>query len=100
MTAPIDPNVAARALGLARAALARRGAPPELPSRLLVVDVERQRAVLIENGAAKAAWPVSSARAGIGGAEGSYRPPPGRHRGDPRGAGGAGGSAGVGARRA
>jgi UDP-N-acetylmuramate--alanine ligase len=80
MTAPADPSLAARALDLARAALARRGAPPEPPSRLLVVDVERQRAVLIENGAAKAVWPVSSARAGIGGAEGSYRTPPGWHR--------------------
>jgi UDP-N-acetylmuramate--alanine ligase len=80
MTAPADPSLAARALDLARAALARRGAPPEPPSRLLVVDVERQRAVLIENGAAKAAWPVSSARAGVGGAEGSYRTPPGWHR--------------------
>jgi UDP-N-acetylmuramate-alanine ligase len=80
MTAPVDPSLAARALDLARAALARCGAPPELPSRLLVVDVERQRAVLIENGAAKAVWPVSSARAGIGGAEGSYRTPPGWHR--------------------
>ena len=80
MIAPIDPNLAARALGLARAALARRGAPPELPSRLLVVDVERQRAVWLENGAAKAVWPVSTAAAGIGGAEGSYRTPPGWHR--------------------
>jgi UDP-N-acetylmuramate-alanine ligase len=80
MTAPADPSLAARSLDLARAALARRGAPPEPPSRLLVVDVERQRAVLIENGAAKAVWPVSSARAGIGGAEGSYRTPPGWHR--------------------
>jgi len=80
MTAPADPSLAARALDLARAARARRGAPPEPPSRLLVVDVERQRAVLIENGAAKAVWPVSSARAGIGGAEGSYRTPPGWHR--------------------
>ena len=80
MTGPVDPSLAARALDLARAALARCGAPPELPARLLVVDVERQRAVLIENGAAKAVWPVSSARAGIGGAEGSYRTPPGWHR--------------------
>jgi UDP-N-acetylmuramate--alanine ligase len=80
MTAPIDPNLAARALGLARAALARRGAPPELPSRLLVVDVERQRVVWLENGAAKAVWPVSTAAAGIGGAEGSYRTPTGWHR--------------------
>jgi UDP-N-acetylmuramate-alanine ligase len=80
MTGPVDPNLAARALDLAHAALARRAAPPELPTRLLVVDIERQRAVLIENGAAKAVWPVSSARAGIGGAEGSYRTPPGWHR--------------------
>src|SRR5262245_1272837 len=80
MTAPIDPNLAARALGLARAALARRGAPPELLSRLLVVDVERQRVVWLENGAAKAVWPVSTAAAGIGGAEGSYRTPTGWHR--------------------
>ena len=29
---------------------------------------------------AKAAWPVSTAHAGIGGAEGSYRTPPGWHR--------------------
>ena len=80
MTGPVDSSLAARALDLARAALTRRAAPAELPSRLLVVDVERQRAVLIENGAAKAVWPVSSARAGIGGAEGSYRTPPGWHR--------------------
>jgi UDP-N-acetylmuramate--alanine ligase len=80
MTGPIDPSLAARALELARAALARCGAPPELPSRLLVVDVERQRAVWLENGLAKAIWPVSTARAGIGGAEGSYRTPPGWHR--------------------
>jgi UDP-N-acetylmuramate--alanine ligase len=80
MTGPVDPSLAARALDLARAALARRAAPPELPTRMLVVDVERQRAVLIEHGAAKAVWPVSSARAGIGGAEGSYRTPPGWHR--------------------
>jgi UDP-N-acetylmuramate--L-alanine ligase len=80
MTGPIDPSLAARALDLARAALTRRGAPPELPSRLLVVDVERQRAAWLENGAAKAIWPVSTASAGIGGAEGSYRTPPGWHR--------------------
>jgi UDP-N-acetylmuramate--alanine ligase len=80
MTGPIDPSLAARALELARAALARSGAPAELPSRLLVVDVERQRAVWLEDGAAKAVWPVSTARAGIGGAEGSYRTPPGWHR--------------------
>ena len=80
MTGPVDPSLAARALDLARAALARRGAPPELPSRLLVIDVERQRAVRLEHGVAKAVWPVSTAQAGIGGAEGSYRTPPGWHR--------------------
>jgi UDP-N-acetylmuramate--alanine ligase len=80
MTGRLDPSLAARALELARAALARRGAPAELPSRLLVVDVERQRAVWLEDGVAKAVWPVSTARAGIGGAEGSYRTPPGWHR--------------------
>jgi len=51
-----------------------------LPARLLVVDVERQLVTLLENGAAVAAWPVSTARNGIGGAEGSYRTPPGWHR--------------------
>jgi UDP-N-acetylmuramate--alanine ligase len=45
-----------------------------------VVDVERQRAVWLEDGAAKEVWPVSTAEAGIGGAEGSYRTPPGWHR--------------------
>jgi UDP-N-acetylmuramate--L-alanine ligase len=80
MTGPVDPSLAARAFGLARAALARRAAPAGLPSRLLVVDVERQRAVWLEDGAAKEVWPVSTAEAGIGGAEGSYRTPPGWHR--------------------
>ena len=37
-------------------------------------------AILIEGGEAEAAWPVSTARAGIGGGEGSYRTPPGWHR--------------------
>jgi UDP-N-acetylmuramate--alanine ligase len=80
VTHPGDPILTARALGLARTALTRTGAPQALPSRLLVVDVERQRAIWLENEAAKAAWPVSTARAGIGGAEGSYRTPPGWHR--------------------
>jgi UDP-N-acetylmuramate--alanine ligase len=51
-----------------------------MPARLLVVDAERQLATLIETGQAIAAWPVSTARAGIGGEEGSYRTPPGWHR--------------------
>jgi len=75
-----DPALAARALELARAALSRQGAPSGLPPRLLVVDVERQRAILVADGKPVAAWPVSTARAGIGGEEGSYRTPPGWHR--------------------
>jgi UDP-N-acetylmuramate--alanine ligase len=51
-----------------------------LPERLLVVDAERQIATWIEAGEAIAAWPVSTARAGIGGEDGSYRTPPGWHR--------------------
>lgn len=77
---PFDQALAARALDLAREALARQGAPADLPPRLLVVDVERQRAIWFEDAEPRAAWLVSTARAGIGGEEGSYRTPPGWHR--------------------
>ena len=80
VTASPDPSLTARALDFARRGLARPGAPSELPDRLLVVDTERQLAVRLEDGKAAAAWPVSTARAGIGGAEGSFRTPPGWHR--------------------
>jgi len=80
VTAPTDQKSAARALDLARAGLSRPGAPAVLPERLLVVDAERQVATWLESGEAVAAWPVSTARAGIGGEEGSYRTPPGWHR--------------------
>jgi UDP-N-acetylmuramate-alanine ligase len=70
----------ARALDLAQSGLARPGAPPALPNRLLVVDAERQVATLIEAEEAVASWPVSTARAGIGGEAGSFRTPPGWHR--------------------
>ena len=79
MTAPSDQN-SARALDLARQALSRSGAPAALPERLLVVDAERQVATYFESGDAVAAWPVSTARAGIGGEENSFRTPPGWHR--------------------
>ena len=79
MTAPIESN-STRALELAREGLGRRGAPSALPERLLVVDAERQIATWFEGGEAVAAWPVSTARAGIGGEQGSYRTPPGWHR--------------------
>ena len=79
MTAPIESN-STRALELARQGLSRPGAPSALPERLLVVDAERQIATWFEGGEAIAAWPVSTARAGIGGEAGSYRTPPGWHR--------------------
>jgi len=74
------PSLTARALELAAAALQRPGAPAALPPRLLVVDVERQTATWLEAGQAVAAWPVSTARNGIGGAENSFKTPPGWHR--------------------
>ena len=79
MTAPLDSN-SARAFELAREGLSRPGAPAALPERLLVVDAERQIATWFDSGEAVAAWPVSTARAGIGGEQGSYRTPPGWHR--------------------
>jgi UDP-N-acetylmuramate--alanine ligase len=79
VTSSVDPISAARALDLARGSLSRPGAPVSLPQRLLVVDPERQTATWLESGEAVAAWPVSTARAGIGGQEGSYRTPPGWH---------------------
>ena len=75
-----DQLTAARALELARQGLSRPGAPSTLPDRLLVVDAERQTAIWLKGGTAVAAWPVSTARAGIGGEEGSHRTPPGWHR--------------------
>lgn len=69
------------AVALARAALARERSPfRELPPRLVVVDVDRQRLAWIENGATRLEFPVSTASAGVGGASGSNRTPPGWHR--------------------
>ena len=79
MTIPEDP-ISARALALARAALSRPGAPSAVPGRLLVVDVERQSAIWLEEGRTVAAWPVSTAKAGIGAEENSFKTPPGWHR--------------------
>jgi UDP-N-acetylmuramate--alanine ligase len=75
------PEAASRALALARAALTRPRAPfRELPSRLLLVDVERQRLTLLEDGRPVADYLVSTASAGIGAEDGSLRTPPGWHR--------------------
>jgi len=83
VTAPKDP-ISRRARALAQAALSRPGAPPALPGRLLVVDAERQTATWLEAGHAVAAWPVSTALAGIDGEENSFKTPPGWHRVDAR----------------
>jgi len=92
VTAPIQSN-STRALELAREGLGRRGAPSVVPERLLVVDAERQIATWFEGGEPVAVWPVSTARAGVGGERGSYRTPPGWHRIHQRiGAGAAGGT--------
>lgn len=79
MTPPI-PAITARALALFEAALKRPGAPETPPRRVFVVDVERQTGTLLEDGSAVAAWPVSTARNGLGGAENSFKTPPGWHR--------------------
>ena len=79
----LDPSPLARsrALELVRAALARPGVPADpLRDRLVLVDVRRQRLSLIEAGEVLGEWPVSTAAAGVGGAEGSHRTPPGWHR--------------------
>jgi UDP-N-acetylmuramate--alanine ligase len=47
---------------------------------LIVVDVDHQRLILVEGGRVAADYPVSTAAAGVGGEEGSFRTPPGVHR--------------------
>ena len=75
------PILAARLAALMRDAVAR----PKTPAgarfdRLLVLDVDRQRLMRVERGEVVAEYPVSTAEAGIGGAEGSFKTPPGWHR--------------------
>jgi UDP-N-acetylmuramate-alanine ligase/lipoprotein-anchoring transpeptidase ErfK/SrfK len=70
-----------RALALARAGLERPRSPfTKLPERLMVVDVDQQRLTLVERGSPRGSWAVSTATAGVGGASGSLRTPPGWHR--------------------
>ncbi len=74
-----DPDVRARRL--VRAGLRRPHSPfPAFPDRVVLVDVERQRLQLLENGRIAAEYPVSTGAAGIGGEDGSLRTPPGWHR--------------------
>jgi UDP-N-acetylmuramate--alanine ligase len=75
-----DP-AASRALALANAALDRPHSPfSTLPARLAVVDVDRQRLVLLREGYPAVEYPVSTAAAGVGGEENSFKTPPGWHR--------------------
>jgi lipoprotein-anchoring transpeptidase ErfK/SrfK len=74
-----------RARALASAALARPGSPfRELPHRLILVDADAQRLMLLESGEVVAEYPISTAAAGIGAEDGSFRTPPGWHRIDAR----------------
>lgn len=76
-----DPVVAARFRALSLAGLDRPAVPfLELPRRLLVVDVARQRLGFLEDGRLRLDLPVSTAAAGIGGEQDSLRTPPGWHR--------------------
>ena len=71
----------ARARTLFTSALARASRPTGSWRHLLVVDVPRQRLVLLDRaGEALAEYRVSTAAAGIGGEAGSLRTPPGLHR--------------------
>src|SRR5437867_1093466 len=78
MTQDVDAD---RAIALARSALRRPGSPyRELPQRMLLVDVPRQRVDLIENGRMVAELEASTSAAGVGGEAGSLRTPPGWHQ--------------------
>ena len=51
------------------------------PSPRILVDVPRQRLLLLsEGGSPEASWPVSTSRFGLGSEEGSFRTPTGRFR--------------------
>jgi UDP-N-acetylmuramate--alanine ligase len=76
-----DPLLAVRYRALALKALEREASPfRELPDRLRVVDVARQRMGHLEKGVLVREYRISTARNGIGCEEGSYKTPPGWHR--------------------
>src|SRR5688572_28821942 len=68
-----DHGVIQSARSRARAVLGRD------TERLLVVDVPRQRLLLVHGGEIRGEYPCSMAAAGIGGADGSLRTPAGVH---------------------
>ena len=65
---------------LARAAAAAARHPEQAARGLCLVSVPAQALYLLERGAAAAAWPVSTARRGVGARNGSLQTPPGAHR--------------------
>ena len=71
-----DPVLAARY----RALILAHPAPQGVPGRCLVVDVARQRLGLLVEGRLLGDYRISTAAAGLGGEEGSFRTPPGWHR--------------------
>jgi UDP-N-acetylmuramate--alanine ligase len=77
----IDPVFAARYRTLILANQARQGAPTLDPrSKVVVVDVARQRLGLLEGGQLLLEAVISTAANGLGCEEGSYRTPTGWHR--------------------
>jgi lipoprotein-anchoring transpeptidase ErfK/SrfK len=52
----------------------------EIPGRCLLVYVDKQRLLLLVDGATVTGYPVSTARAGVNAKEGSRGTPPGVHR--------------------
>lgn len=65
---------------LAQAAAAAARWPEQAARGLCLVSVRAQALYLLERGAAAAAWPVSTARRGVGARDGSLQTPPGAHR--------------------
>ena len=65
---------------LAQAAAAATRWPERAARGLCLVSVREQALYLLERGAAVAAWPVSTARRGVGARRDSLKTPPGAHR--------------------
>jgi len=77
----LDPVFAARYRSLGLGALLREASPFfELPSQVLIIDVQRQRLGIFQEGRLVAEFQISTALAGMGCEEGSFRTPPGWHR--------------------
>ena len=77
---PDAPLLAAHYRALALEGLHREHGPTALPARYLVVDVPSQRLGLMVDGQLAVEQVIATGAAGVGGAEGSLRTPPGWHR--------------------